>query len=121
MDNKDIEYFRQELNQQLDSILTQGQETLDTMSEKSEFFADPADRATAESDRAFILRLRDRDRKVIKKIRQTLDRIESGEFGICEECGEEIGLARLKARPITTLCIHCKSVQEEEEKLYNKE
>ena len=69
MDNKDIEYFRQELNQQLDSILTQGQETLDTMSEKSEFFADPADRATAESDRAFILRLRGRGRKVVKESR----------------------------------------------------
>ncbi len=121
MESKDIEYFRQELDQQLDSIMRRGKETLDSMSEKSEFFADPADRATAESERAFILRLRDRDRKVVKKIRQTLDRIDNGEFGVCEECGEEIGLARLKARPITTLCIRCKSSQEEEEKLYNRE
>ncbi len=121
MESKDIEYFRQELNHQLDSILERGRETLDTMSEKSEFFADPADRATAESDRTFILRLRDRDRKVVKKIRQTLDRIDNGDFGVCEECGEEIGLARLKARPVATLCIRCKSAQEEEEKLYSKE
>ena len=74
-----------------------------------------ADRATAESDRAFTLRLRDRERKLIKKIQQALTRIEEGEFGVCVECGEEIGTARLKARPMTTLCINCKSKQEEDE------
>jgi DnaK suppressor protein len=63
------------------------------------------------------LRLRDRDRKLIRKIEEALERIEDGTFGICEECGEEIGIPRLKARPVTTLCIKCKSKQEEEEAL----
>jgi DnaK suppressor protein len=64
-----------------------------------------------------MLRLRDRDRKLVKKIREALSRIEDGTFGICEMCGEEIAIARLKARPVTTLCIECKSRQEEEERL----
>jgi DnaK suppressor protein len=87
------------------------------MSENRESYADPTDRASAESDRTFTLRLRDRDRKLIKKIEEALERIENGTFGICEACGEEIGIARLKARPVTTLCIECKSKQEEDEKL----
>jgi DnaK suppressor protein len=78
-------------------------------------YADPADRATMESDRAFTLRLRDRERMLIKKIQSAINRIENGTFGICDECGEDISIARLKARPVTKLCIDCKSKQEEEE------
>jgi DnaK suppressor protein len=70
-----------------------------------------------ESDRAFTLRIRDRERRLIKKIRQALDRIEDGSFGVCEDCGEQIGVPRLKARPVTKLCINCKSKQEEDESL----
>ena len=115
MEAKDIQFFRDMLNSMLEDILQKGQATIDDMTETVEVYADPADRATAESDRAFTLRLRDRERKLIKKIQQALTRIEDGEFGLCVECGEEIGIARLKARPMTTLCINCKSKQEEDE------
>ena len=87
------------------------------MTESVEVYADPADRATAESDRAFTLRLRDRERKLIKKIQKAIQRIDDGEFGQCQECGDEISVARLKARPVTTLCIACKSKQEQDEKV----
>jgi DnaK suppressor protein len=69
-----------------------------------------------ESNRNSVLRIRDRERKLIFKIQEALTRIDEGTFGICEECNEEIGIERLKARPVTTLCIECKSSQEVEEK-----
>lgn len=115
MDAKDLEYFREVISGTLNDILQNSQATIEDMTESVEVYADPADRATAESDRAFTLRLRDRERKLIKKIQQAMQRIEDGEFGICQECGEEIGVARLKARPMTTLCIACKSKQEADE------
>lgn len=117
MEAKDIEFFRKHLNGMLDEILRKGEETIEDMTESREVYADPADRATAESDRSFTLRLRDRERKLIKKIQQTLHRIDDGTFGECEECGDDISFERLKARPVTTLCINCKSRQEEEEKV----
>jgi len=115
MEAKDIQFFRDMLNSMLEDILQKGQATIDDMTETVEVYADPADRATAESDRAFTLRLRDRERKLIKKIQQAMTRIDDGEFGVCVECGEDIGISRLKARPMTTLCINCKSKQEEDE------
>jgi len=117
MQPADIEYFRDLLKKMRDEIQKKGEDTIEDMTEDVQVYADPADRATAESDRAFTLRLRDRDRKLIRKINEALERIEDGSFGICEECGEEIGIPRLKARPVTTLCIKCKSRQEEEEAL----
>ena len=117
MDPKDVEFFRELLNGMLQDILKKGEETIEDMTDTVEVYADPADRATAESDRAFTLRLRDRDRKLIKKINEALDRIDDGSFGVCEDCGEDIGIPRLKARPVTTLCIECKSRREEEERL----
>jgi len=68
-------------------------------------------------DRSFTLRIRDRESKLINKIKAALDRIEEGEFGECEMCGEDIGLARLRARPVTTYCIRCKTKLESQEKL----
>jgi DnaK suppressor protein len=117
MEQKDLEYFRECLLKELDEIQKKGENTLEDMSNQSAAYADPADRASHESDQAFTLRLRDRDRKLIKKINEALGRIEDGTYGICEECGEEISISRLKARPVTTLCIDCKSKQEEEEQL----
>lgn len=117
MDNSDIEYFRDLLRKMRQDIQQKGENTIEDMTEDREIYADPADRASAESDRAFILRLRDRDRKLIQKIDQALDRIEEGSFGICDDCGEGISIARLKARPVTTLCIKCKSKQEQAETL----
>ncbi|GAB7023438.1 RNA polymerase-binding protein DksA [Salidesulfovibrio brasiliensis] len=115
MDAKDIQYFHDMLTGMLDDILQKSDRTLEDMTESGEVYADPADRATAESDRAFTLRLRDRERKLIKKIQQALQRIEDGDFGICQDCGDDISVPRLKARPMTTLCIECKSKQEEDE------
>jgi DnaK suppressor protein len=87
------------------------------MSDEEETFPDPTDRASLESDRNFLLRIRDRERKLILKIEEALDRIEKGTFGICEVCGEEISEERLQARPVTTLCIDCKTEEEEKEKI----
>ncbi|MBZ2171391.1 MAG: RNA polymerase-binding protein DksA [Desulfovibrio sp.] len=117
MDQKDIEYFRVLLTQMLEEATQKGDLTLEDMTDNNEVFADPADRATMESDRAFTLRIRDRERRLIKKIQAALGRIEDGSFGICDECGEEIGVPRLKARPVTKLCINCKSKQEDDERV----
>ncbi len=79
-------------------------------------FPDPTDQASMETDRNFDLRIKDRERKLIRKIDQALDRIRDGEFGECESCGGDISIKRLQARPVTTLCIECKTLQEQEER-----
>ncbi len=116
MDQNDLQYFRNQLESMLEEIQQKGQSTIEDMSGTSQVYADPADRASQESDQFFTLRLRDRDRKLINKINAALERIDDGTYGICEMCGEDISIPRLKARPVTTLCIQCKSKQEEEEK-----
>ncbi|MDR0828029.1 MAG: RNA polymerase-binding protein DksA [Desulfovibrio sp.] len=117
MEQKDLEYFRVLLDDMLAEALQQGEATLEDMTGNNEIFADPADRATMEADRTFTLRIRDRERQLIKKIKAALQRMDDGNFGLCEECGDEIGVPRLKARPVTKLCINCKSKQEEDEHL----
>jgi len=91
--------------------------TVSGMTDHGQTFPDPTDRATLESERNFTLRIRDRERKLISKIKEALNRLDQGTFGICEECGEDISDERLKARPVTTLCINCKKKQENEERL----
>jgi DnaK suppressor protein len=83
----------------------------------NEALPDLGDQATAEIDKNFTLRLREREQKLLKKIDEAIDRISEGSFGICEECDGKISLKRLKARPVTTLCIECKTIQEQEEKI----
>ena len=117
MDQKDIEYFRKLLTSMLDEAKQKGDSTIEELNGSNELFADPADRATAESDRSFTLRIRDRERRLIRKIQAALQRIDEGSYGICEECGEEIAVARLKARPVTRLCTNCTAKQEEDEHL----
>lgn len=78
---------------------------------------DVGDQASAVADQNFLLRLKEREQKLLKKIDEAIKRIDGGSFGICENCGNEIGLKRLKARPVTTLCIECKTQQEQEEKV----
>jgi DnaK suppressor protein len=116
MDQNDLQFFRNQLESMLEDIQQKGQSTIEDMSGTSQVYADPADRASQESDQFFTLRLRDRDRKLINKIKAALERIDDGTYGICEMCGEDISIPRLKARPVTTLCIQCKSKQEEDEK-----
>jgi len=79
-------------------------------------FPDPTDQASMETDLNFDLRIKDRERKLIRKIDQAVNRIKAGEFGICEACGGDISIKRLQARPVTTLCIECKTAQEQEER-----
>jgi len=84
--------------------------------EQAGSFPDPTDQASVETERDFDLRIHDRERKLIKKISQALGRIKDGDFGICDSCGTNIGIKRLQARPVTTLCIDCKTAQEHEER-----
>lgn len=116
MKKKDIEYFKEFLNDRLQELLSHADNTVSGMTAPKENFPDPTDRASLESDRNFILRIRDRENKLIKKIKKALDRIENGTFGICEKCGEDISVKRLKARPVTTHCIDCKTKEEAFEK-----
>lgn len=119
MKKERIEYFKELLTKRLESLLAEAEKMIEDMSDEEESFPDPTDRASLESDRNFLLRIRDRERKLIVKIKEALDRIENGTFGICEACGEEISEERLKARPVTTLCIDCKTDEEEKEKIGN--
>ena len=114
---KKLEAFRKLLNERLDELLSEANRTVTGMTSQNDNLPDPSDRATLESDRNFTLRIRDRERKLIGKIKEALERIDNKTYGLCEECGEDISEARLKARPVTTLCIDCKKHQENEEKV----
>jgi len=116
MDRVVIENCRAELQSQLDELLAGAERTVvDMTSVEEENFPDPTDRASLESNRNFTLRLRDRDRKLVAKVKEAIKRIEGGTFGTCDGCGGEIEEKRLIARPVTSLCIDCKTVAEEEE------
>ncbi|RLB14672.1 MAG: RNA polymerase-binding protein DksA [Deltaproteobacteria bacterium] len=117
MTEKQRKYFKNLLTERLQVLLSEASKTVTGMTDQGDNFPDPTDRASLESDRNFMLRIRDRERKLIMKIKDALERIEDGTFGICEQCGEDISEERLKARPVTTLCIDCKKKQEVEEKL----
>jgi len=117
MDKATIEEFRAILQEQLDSLIREAGKTVSEMTDEKINFPDPTDRASLESDRNFELRIRDRERKLIKKIREAIARLDSEEFGICESCEEEIGIERLRVRPVTTLCIDCKTEQERKERI----
>ena len=116
MNNKQLKHFRVILETLKDELLQDIERTVHTMQDEATVFADPNDRASQESDIALELRNRDRERKLIKKIDETLGRIEKGEYGYCDSCGVEIGLKRLEARPTATMCIDCKTLEELREK-----
>jgi len=116
MKKKDVEYFKDLLTIRLAELLSQAGNTVSGMTVPKENFPDPTDRATLESDRNFMLRIRDREAKLIKKIKKALERIENNTFGVCESCGEDISIKRLKARAVTTQCIDCKTKEEAFEK-----
>jgi len=116
MRQRDLTLLRKLLEERKRELLQEAERAVGTMNHESEeAFADPTDRAALESDRNFLLRMRDRERKLIGKIDEAFERIGDGTYGRCEECGGEIGIERLRARPVTTLCIGCKSAQEERE------
>jgi DnaK suppressor protein len=116
MDEEKRAYFRSLLNKWMEDIVEGAKDTVVEMTDEDDTFPDPTDRATLESDRNFVLRMRDRERKLGSKIMKALERLENGTFGICESCGEEISVDRLTVRPVTTLCIECKEQQEQQEK-----
>lgn len=111
-----LEEFRTLLLEWRQSLLEEAAGTLSGMSRGSHLFPDPTDRAALESDRNFTLRIRDRERKLIQKIDEALKRIDDGTYGICESCGGDISEGRLKVRPVTTLCIDCKTEEEVKER-----
>jgi DnaK suppressor protein len=116
MNKKQQAHFKAKLEGMSQDILNEAEKTLLEMTDQSDNYPDPADRATAESNRNFELRIRDRERKLLAKIKEALERIENGTYGICESCDDEISVKRLDARPVTTLCLKCKTAQEQHEK-----
>ena len=118
MNKHKLGQYKKLLERSFERLVEEASETLNGMSAEKALFPDPTDRAALESNRNFLLRIRDRERKLLVKIQETLKRIDDGTFGICQECGEDISESRLKARPVATLCVECKRMQErEEEKL----
>ena len=108
--------IRRDLEKQRQAILDEAGEGL-TKREKPEAFPDVSDQASAEVNQNFSMRIKEREQKLLKKIDEALDRLTKNTYGICERCEEEIPYQRLKARPVTTLCIACKTLQEQEEKI----
>ena len=112
-----LDYFRTMLQERVQELLGEADKTRNVMTGSgASHFPDPTDRAALETDRNFTLRIRDRERKLILKIREALERIDAGTYGVCEICGGEISEKRLLARPVTTMCIDCKSRMEELER-----
>jgi len=116
MNEEKLNHFREVLNQRLKALLEEAGKTVEDLNEAKVRFPDPTDGASAEFERDFLLKIRGRERKLIRKVQEALARIEDGSYGICEDCGARISEKRLEARPVTTLCIKCKTKQEEEEK-----
>jgi DnaK suppressor protein len=116
---KKLQEIKKILIAQKTALLDEAEEALNALPGQT-VFPDLGDQATAETERSFMLRLRGRERRLLKKIENAIERIEQGIFGICEKCGNEIDIRRIEARPVTTLCIECKIQQEEEEKLMEK-
>jgi DnaK suppressor protein len=115
---EDIDFIKEMLYNQLEGLLGSASHMVTELLYVGEKFTDAVDQATFESNRRTTLRIKDRESRLIHKIRNTLKLIEEGNFGICENCGEEIDIARLKARPVTTHCIQCKIKMEAEEKIH---
>ncbi|MDH5477066.1 MAG: RNA polymerase-binding protein DksA [Nitrospinota bacterium] len=117
LSESNYQHFKQALLAQKNALQKEAEKTVEEgLNVDSEDLADSIDRSSVETERNFTLKLRDRERKLIKKIDEALERLEAGSFGVCEVCEEDISLNRLKARPIATLCIECKEEQEKQEK-----
>jgi DnaK suppressor protein len=112
-----METYKALLTQKINELLSEAGKTVSEMTSGKENYPDPNDRASLEADRNFELRIRDRERKLIMKMQEAIKRIDDGVFGICDVCGGPISEKRLMARPVTTLCIDCKTKQEKLEKL----
>jgi DnaK suppressor protein len=118
MSDKQLEFFRVRLQRLKDDLLSNAGETTEHLREETSIVPDPADRATIEEEHALELRTRDRERKLLKKISQSLSRIEAGDYGFCDETGEPIGLGRLIARPTATLSLEAQQRRELKQKMF---
>lgn len=118
MNDKQLDFFRTRLTALKDDLLSNAGETTEHLREDTSIVPDPADRATIEEEHALELRTRDRERKLLKKISQSLTRIEAGEYGFCDETGEPIGLGRLLARPTATLSLEAQQRRELKQKMF---
>jgi DnaK suppressor protein len=118
MQQKDLDFFKMLLTQQLNELRGLANNTLSSLLDDMDRAPDPLDRATLDIDRTAMLRIRDRESKLIRKIKRTLESIYDGTFGICEMCEEQISFERLKARPVASHCIKCKTIMENMEKAY---
>ena len=116
MDIKQQQKFKEHLEQMRNDLLTDVEQTLTDLTEQGGNIPDANDRATIESDRGFELRLRGRERKLLEKIDHAVARIDEGNYGVCVECGNDIRIKRLEARPVAKFCIDCKIEQEQQEK-----
>ena len=121
MNPMQVEYFRQKLHKWRKAVLQESSETLKHLKEETSGIADPSDRATIETEHALELRTRDRQRKLLLKIDQALERIDSGIYGFCEVTGTPISLSRLEARPIATMSIEAQELDEKKEKVQNND
>ena len=121
MNPKQLEYFRRKLVAWKEELIDEARETMEHLKEENLNEPDINDRATVESDTAFELRTRDRYRKLVDKIEYALSKIQSGEYGYCEETGDPIGLKRLEARPVATLCIEAQERHEKYERQHTDE
>jgi len=118
MNDKQIDFFRAQLQKQRDDLLSNAGETTEHLREDTSIVPDPADRATIEEEHALELRTRDRERKLLKKVAQSLTRLDTGEYGFCDETGEPIGLQRLLARPTATLSLEAQQRRELKQKMF---
>ena len=118
MEKDRLEHFREILNGKLAELLSGAERAVSGMSNgtNEENYPDPTDRASHETDTSFLLRVKDRERRLISKVKEALERIDDGAYGVCGLCGEPISEKRLEARPVTTSCIECKKEEEEQEK-----
>lgn len=114
MDEEQVEFFKNVLNTRLDNLLSQAKQVVSELVSQNDQEIEYLDRASAHADQSMKLKIRTRESRLIKKVKEALERIESGTYGFCDGCGEEISIKRLEARPVTTKCIDCK---EDEEKI----
>ena len=117
MEQKDLDYFKNLLTRWLDELLDRLSNTVVGLLDTEDHLSDPLDRAVLDTERSYTLRIRGRESVLIKKIRASLEDIEDGVYGICDDCGRYISIARLKARPVARRCIKCKTKEEQQERV----
>lgn len=116
MDSERVEFFQKLLNERLEALLREAGQNLGRLTDEREMLSDTLDIASMESSRDFTLRLQDRERRLVHKLRQALQHIEDDEYGVCIACGDDISEKRLMARPVATHCIDCKTEAEQQER-----